>query len=372
MERRIRFIVVGIFTLATVVGVFLFIYWLHAAGGVARTRPVRVEFQGSASGLRPGSAVLFNGVRIGEVTSVGFDPGHADRVDVDLALDVSAPVRADARVGVETQGLLGTPVVAIYGVSPAAPLLAASPARVAILRADTSPSMMEQARATLAEIQTVVVDNRAPLKDMIKNADTFAGALGRNADKIDDVLAGLQQFLGHGPKPPPPQFLDLRAASDFAETPPSLTAQIAVADITAPVALHTQKILSRAGPDRPFVLGESQWTDEAPKLIQLKLIESFENAHLAGSVSGPLEQGAPDYQLMIEMRRFEIDLSARQAIVDLSVRLIGKDGRVARARIFDSQAACAFADGAPAAAALGRAFQQVATAIVAWVEANAR
>ena len=368
METRVRFIVVGAFALAAVVGVFLFVYWIHAAGGLARTRALRVEFQGSASGLRPGSAVQFNGVRIGEVTRIAFDRAHADVVDADLAVDASAPLRADARVGVEAQGLLGTTVVAIYGASAEAPLLSGA---IPLLRAGSSTSLSEQAREALAAIQSLIADNKAPLNDILKNLDTFSEALRRNSDKLDGILAGIEQFLGHGPKPPPPQYLELRAPSDF-PSGLAIAAQIAVAEINAPVAFQTQKIISRAGPDQPLTLGEAQWSDSTAKLIQLKLLEAFENARLGESVSRPIDQGTPDFQLVLDLRRFEIDLKSKNAIVELFARLVGKEGRVAAAKLYQGESPCAAADGVAAADALSRAFDDVAKEIVVWTVASAK
>ena len=243
METRVRFIIVGAFALAAVVGVFLFVYWIHAAGGLSTTRVLKVEFVGSATGLRPGSAVQFNGVRIGEVTHIGFDPSRADVVDADLAVDVSAPLRKDARVGVESQGLLGTTVVAIYGVTANAPML--SPG--AILRASASPPLLEQARAALANLQAVVDENKAPLSDILKNLDTFAKALGRNSDKLDGIVSGLETFLGKGPKPPPPQFLNLRAPSDLPEIAPP-AGQIAVAEVSGQVQKTIRASLGTVSP----------------------------------------------------------------------------------------------------------------------------
>jgi ABC-type uncharacterized transport system auxiliary subunit len=156
----------------------------------------------------------------------------------------------------------------------------------------------------------------------------------------------------------------LRAPTEFPDL--ALAVQIAVADVNAPVAFQTQKIISRAGPDSPLTLGEAQWTDVAPKLIQLKLIEAFENAKLGASVSRPLDGGAPDFQLMLDLRRFEIDLGRHEAVLDLSARLVGKDGRVAAAKLFDATAPAATADGEAAAAALGKAFDEAAKGIVEW------
>jgi phospholipid/cholesterol/gamma-HCH transport system substrate-binding protein len=367
METRVRFIVVGAFALAAIVGAFLFAFWIHSAGGLSNTRALKVEFVGSAGGLRPGSAVLFNGVRVGEVTGIAFDPARADIVDADLAVDVSAPLRADAKVGVESQGLLGTTVVAIYGVSADAPLLPPS----AILRAGASPALLEQARSALADLQSVVKENKAPLNDILNNLDIFAKALGRNSGKLDGIVAGLDKFLGNGPKPAPPQFLTLRAPADFPEIAPP-AGQVAVADVSAPVAFQTQKIMSRASAKGPIALGEAQWSDVTPKIVQIKLVEAFENAHLGGSVSRVFDSGQPDLQLMLDLRRFEVDLFDKKAVVDLSARLVGKDGKIIVAKLFHGEAPATAADGEAAAEALSQAFDGTARAIVEWTAAAAK
>jgi phospholipid/cholesterol/gamma-HCH transport system substrate-binding protein len=365
METRVRSLVVGAFAIAVVVAGFLFVWWLHAAGGLSSTRALKVEFQGAATGLRPGSAVLFNGVRVGEVTAIRFDPARADVVDADLAVDATAPLRVDARVAAEAQGLLGTAVVAIYGVSADAPLLAPG----ANLRAASTPPLLEQARAALADVQGVVADNRAPLKDAMQNIDVFAQALGRNSGKLDGILSGLATFLGQGPKPPAPQFLTLAAPKDFPATQ-APEGQIAVGDVTAPVAFQTQKIMSRKTADGPITLGEAQWTDVAPKLLQLKLVEAFENAGLGGSVSRNFDSAQPDRQLLIDLRRFEVDLAPGRAVMEISARLVGKDGRVAATKVFRGEAPCAAGDGEAAAQGLSAAFGEVAKAVVEWTAAG--
>ena len=367
METRVRFIVVGAFALAAFVGVFLFVYWMHASGGLSQTRLVRVEFEGAASGLRAGSAVTFNGVRIGEVTRIAFNAARANVVDADLAVEASAPLRVDAKVGVEAQGLLGTTVVALYGVSVEAPLLPSS----TVLRASASAPLMEQARVALADVQSVVAENRDSLKSAMRNIDIFATALARNSGKIDNIVSGLEQLTGHGPKPSPPQFLDLQAPHDF----PALAApagQIAVAEVSAPTGFQTQKIISRSGPESPLTLGEAQWTDTTPKLIQLKLVEAFENAGLGGSVARTMDNGQPDLQLQVDLRRFEIDLAKSQAVVELSARLTGKDGRIVAAKLFHATAPGSAGDGAAAASALSAAFGEVAKELVAWTAETAK
>ena len=77
MEIRARYVQMGAFTLAVIVAGFAFVYWLNNAGGLRERALYRVRFEGSVSGLLAGSAVLFNGIRVGEVTGLQLDPPTA-------------------------------------------------------------------------------------------------------------------------------------------------------------------------------------------------------------------------------------------------------------------------------------------------------
>jgi phospholipid/cholesterol/gamma-HCH transport system substrate-binding protein len=68
VETRARYVQVGAFTLAVLLASFVFVYWLNSATGLGSRSLYMVRFEGSVSGLLTGSAVLFNGVRVGEVT----------------------------------------------------------------------------------------------------------------------------------------------------------------------------------------------------------------------------------------------------------------------------------------------------------------
>jgi phospholipid/cholesterol/gamma-HCH transport system substrate-binding protein len=68
METRARYALIGLFMLAVILASFGFVYWLENKGGFAERKTYQVRFQGSVSGLLIGSAVLFNGIRVGEVT----------------------------------------------------------------------------------------------------------------------------------------------------------------------------------------------------------------------------------------------------------------------------------------------------------------
>ena len=76
MEIRARYVLIGAFTLAVIAAGFGFVYWLNNAGGLRERAVYRVRFEGSVSGLLAGSAVLFNGIRVGEVTGPAAQSGQ--------------------------------------------------------------------------------------------------------------------------------------------------------------------------------------------------------------------------------------------------------------------------------------------------------
>src|SRR6202022_4712347 len=115
MEIRAPFVVVGAFVLAAIAAVFGFVYWLHNTGGLGPRASYHVQFDGSVPGLLVGAAVLFNGIRVGEVTDLGLAPDNPRRVNATISVSTAAPGRSDTRVGLEFQGLTGVPVITLEG-----------------------------------------------------------------------------------------------------------------------------------------------------------------------------------------------------------------------------------------------------------------
>ena len=115
METRAPFVVVGAFVLAAIAAVFGFVYWLHNTGGLGPRAAYHIQFDGSVPGLLVGAAVLFNGIRVGEVTDLGLAPNSPRRVNATISVASTTPVRSDTRVGLEFQGLTGVPVIALEG-----------------------------------------------------------------------------------------------------------------------------------------------------------------------------------------------------------------------------------------------------------------
>jgi phospholipid/cholesterol/gamma-HCH transport system substrate-binding protein len=121
METRAPYALIGAFVLAVIAAVFGFVYWLNNTGGLSQRTVYRVRFDNSVSGLLTGAAVLFNGIRVGEVTELRLSSDDPRQVIATIAVVPSTPVRIDTQAGLEFQGLTGVPVIALQGGSASAP-----------------------------------------------------------------------------------------------------------------------------------------------------------------------------------------------------------------------------------------------------------
>ena len=119
METRANYVLIGAFTLAVIAAAFGFVLWFQSLHTTKQRSPLRVVFEGPASGLRNGGSVNFNGIRIGEVVSVKLD--NPRRVVALAMVENKAPIRKDTMVGLEFQGLTGVAAISLKGGEEAAP-----------------------------------------------------------------------------------------------------------------------------------------------------------------------------------------------------------------------------------------------------------
>ncbi|MGA7328320.1 MAG: MlaD family protein [Rhodomicrobium sp.] len=113
--KQERVVLIGLFTLAAIAAGFAFVYWLETTGGLSKRTSYVIRFQSSVSGLLSGSAVLFNGIGVGEVTRLALVPDNPREVEAAISIDAATPVRTDTEVSLDFQGLTGVPVVILNG-----------------------------------------------------------------------------------------------------------------------------------------------------------------------------------------------------------------------------------------------------------------
>src|SRR6476469_3366609 len=196
METRANYVLIGAFTLAEIAAAFGFVLWFQSLHTTKQRSPIRIIFEGPASGLRNGGSVNFNGIRIGEVISVKLD--NPRRVVALAMVGNYTPIRKDTLVGLEFQGLTGVAAISLKGGEEAAPPVPLDEDGVPTLRADPNAlqDVTEAIRSTLQNINRVVADNQDAVKNSLRNLETFTSSLARNAEKIDNVMLGLNTRVG--------------------------------------------------------------------------------------------------------------------------------------------------------------------------------
>jgi phospholipid/cholesterol/gamma-HCH transport system substrate-binding protein len=228
-------------------------------------------------------------------------------------------------------------------------------------------NLTQAARTALQRLDGILADNSAAIKNTMANLSTFSDALARNSQKVDSIVAGIEKMTGGGAATTAGAIYDLTAPTSFPPLGKKLGAQLSIGDPSAVLLLDTQKIVVRPqAPDNPS-FENARWSDSLPKLIQARIVQSFENSKYFSAVARQAEALSSDYQLLIDVRSFQISTAPEaEALVELSARLVGENGKIKESRVFRSTVPAKIGDAAGATSALNEAFSKVAKEIVIW------
>ncbi len=203
METKANYVAVGIFTLVLLLAAFGFVWWSSGVGGGGDFATLRIKIPGSASGLGRGSAVLFNGVKVGDVTRIFIDVNDPTVALADTTIDKLTPITKSTTADVGLAGLTGQASIELKGgVVGEENILAVAEANGTVAEITANPSalgnilqlaqnFLTRADGVLTGLESFVNEARVPLVATATNAQKFSEALGRNADNIDDFLASV-------------------------------------------------------------------------------------------------------------------------------------------------------------------------------------
>ena len=204
METRANYVLIGAFTLAAVVGAFLFIMWIAGYGSSGSHRTFQVVFKGSVAGLSAGANVSFNGIKVGEVTHLTFSRSDPHQVVADIDVNSDAPIDKNTRARLETQGLTGGAVVALLGGATAGPALVAENGRPPTIYAEQSVQLQDildsvaglstKATTVLEDADKIIAENSPTIHSALANVDQFSKALADNSAGIDAALKSVGEL----------------------------------------------------------------------------------------------------------------------------------------------------------------------------------
>jgi cholesterol transport system auxiliary component len=150
--------------------------------------------------------------------------------------------------------------------------------------------------------------------------------------------------------------------------PTARNKQILVPEPGALKALDSEQVVIRVSQSEIQYLGGARWGDRLPKMVQAKLVEAYENSGKLGGVGEPGQGLAIDYQIVTDIRAFQIETGGgNHAHVEISAKILNdRTGEVRAQQVFSATAPVGGTGNPAFVKALDGAFGKVTSDLVAW------
>jgi phospholipid/cholesterol/gamma-HCH transport system substrate-binding protein len=203
METKANYVAVGAFVMAAVLGLVIALLWLAGAQYSEEFAYYRTYFTGAVTGLGDGTAVRYNGINVGHVSKLTFDPNDPKRVIVDLQIDPTLKIHTDSVASIASEGLTGGTYVEIDGGSKNAPVLHQKTmfgdypviqSKVSTLQAleNSLPEIMQKINKIADHVNAVLSDqNIKNFSGILASVNKTTQTVAARSDDIDKTLRNL-------------------------------------------------------------------------------------------------------------------------------------------------------------------------------------
>jgi phospholipid/cholesterol/gamma-HCH transport system substrate-binding protein len=208
METKANYVAVGAFVLACVIGLVVTILWLAGVQYSQEYAYYQANFKGAVTGLGKGTATRYNGIEVGRITNLEFDPSDPQRVIVTMQVQPNLNIREDSVASIESQGLTGGSYVEISGGTASAPLLVAQgDQRYPVIRTkqSTFAQLEQSAPEVVAKLDIAASrlndllndDNRRAIAHVLANLDETTQVIARRSADIDATIANANKTMAN-------------------------------------------------------------------------------------------------------------------------------------------------------------------------------
>lgn len=143
--------------------------------------------------------------------------------------------------------------------------------------------------------------------------------------------------------------------------------QLVVMEPAASAPYDSDRLVVTTEPGSVAYLKGAQWAEQLPRLLQTRIVQTFDNSRLLRAVGRPGDRLVSTVSLNTEIRRFDMDVASGQAVVELSAKIVNDArGRILGARVITARSPGSASNGRNAAQALDQALDQVLRELVAW------
>jgi phospholipid/cholesterol/gamma-HCH transport system substrate-binding protein len=156
------------------------------------------------TGLATGTTTRFNGIEVGHIKELAFDPNDPQRVVVTMQVRPGLNIREDSLASIESQGLTGGSYVEFSGGTAGSPILTAKDDQTyPIIRTKQStlqqleqsvPEVVAKLNSATGRINDLLNDNnRRALAHVLANLDQTTSTIARRSADIDAAIANANQ-----------------------------------------------------------------------------------------------------------------------------------------------------------------------------------
>jgi phospholipid/cholesterol/gamma-HCH transport system substrate-binding protein len=184
MRARSSNLIIGFTTLGVIAAAFAALLAFQKIQTLRQQSLLRIVFEGSASGLRKGGSVNFDGVQIGQIKSLKLDTPR--KIVALVTVDSTAPIRKDTVVGLEFQGLTGVAAISLTGGAPTAAAVPLDEDAIPVLTADLSE--IQSIRDSLHNVDRILVGNRSMTKQALLSFETYTASIANKANLIETIM----------------------------------------------------------------------------------------------------------------------------------------------------------------------------------------
>ena len=179
MEKNANYALVGLATVILTVALIVFGIWLARLGFARDYDLYDIVFQGPVRGLTEGGEVQFNGIKVGEVTTIALDKGNPRNVIARARVSEDVPIRADSFATLEPQGITGLNYVQITAGTASRPLLK-----------DVAEAQCARQRPRIGqECIPILRSQRSAISDLLEGGGTVLTRTIEALDRVNRVLS---------------------------------------------------------------------------------------------------------------------------------------------------------------------------------------
>jgi phospholipid/cholesterol/gamma-HCH transport system substrate-binding protein len=206
METKANYVAVGAFVLACVIGLVVTIMWLAGVQYSQEYAYYQAYFKGPVTGLGKGTVTRYNGIEVGRITDLQFDPSDPQRVIVTMQVQPNLNIREDSVASIDSQGLTGGSFVEITGGTAKSPLLVAREGErypVIHTKQSTFAQLQQSAPEVVAKLNVAASrlndllndNNRRAIAHILASLDETTQTIARRDADIDATIAHANQAM---------------------------------------------------------------------------------------------------------------------------------------------------------------------------------